>query len=67
VHSVALFAPAPDKIAAWIDRFSAADADEFDDAPDESDTGEEEDTLGEDVAGDDAISEPADSFAVAAE
>ena len=67
VHSVALFAPAPDKIAAWIDRFSAADADEFDDAPDESDTGEEEDTLGEDVAGDDAISEPADSFALAAE
>ncbi|MCP2223593.1 MULTISPECIES: ParB N-terminal domain-containing protein [Bradyrhizobium] len=68
VHSVALFAPAPDKIAAWIDRFSAADADEFDDAPDESDTGEKaEDALGEDVAGEDAMTEPAESFADAAE
>jgi len=63
-----LFAPAPDKVAAWIDRYSAADADEFDDASDESDTGEEaEDTSDEDVACEDAIAEPADSFAVAAE
>ena len=65
VHPAASFAPAPDKIAAWIDRFSA---DEFDEAPDESDTGgEAEDTLDEEVAGEDAIAEPADSFAVAAE
>jgi len=68
VHPVALFAPAPDRVAAWIDRYSAANADEFDDAPDESDTGgEAEDTSDEEVAGEDAIAEPADSFAVAAE
>jgi ParB family transcriptional regulator, chromosome partitioning protein len=68
VHPAALFAPAPDKVATWIDRYSVADADEFDDASGQSDTGEEaEDTSDEEVAREDAIAEPADSFAVAAE
>jgi ParB family chromosome partitioning protein len=68
VHPAALFAPAPDKVAAWIDRYSAADHDEFDESSDEADTGgDAEVDPGEDAAGEDARDEPAESFAVAAE
>jgi ParB family transcriptional regulator, chromosome partitioning protein len=69
VHPAALFAPAPDKVAAWTDRYAAADADEFDETSEASDDRDGEDTaaVAEDLAVDEGFEEPAGSYAVAAE
>ena len=69
MHQAALFAPAPDKVAAWVERYSSADPDELDDTSEPSDDRDGEDTaaVAEDLAGYEGLEEPAGSYAVAAE
>jgi ParB family transcriptional regulator, chromosome partitioning protein len=69
VHQAALFAPSPDKVVAWVERYSSADPDEFDETSEASDDRDGEDTAAaaEDLAGDERLEEPVGSYAVAAE
>ena len=69
VHQAALFAPSPDKVVAWVERYSSSDPDELDETsePSHDRDGEDAAAVAEDLAANEGFEEPAGSYAVAAE